>query len=76
MPGLYEDFVSQVGVPITQTSFFLGAREIKTYERGELYVVDRNHIVAAIARFLNENFLDSGRLTLHYSHKVGVRAPP
>ena len=70
-----------MGVQINQISIFLGAREIKQGkstkgvakgEAGESYVVDRNYIVAALARFLNKQALalGSGRLTLHYSHKV------
>ena len=70
-----------MGVQINQISIFLGAREIKQGkstkgvakgEASESYVVDRNYIVAALARFLNKQALalGSGRLTLHYSHKV------
>merc|ERR1712087_988864 len=34
------------------------------------YVVDRNFIVAAMSRYLNEHYLGSGRLALHYETKV------
>mmetsp|Transcript_14538 Transcript_14538/g.42599 ORF Transcript_14538/g.42599 Transcript_14538/m.42599 type:complete len:810 (+) Transcript_14538:54-2483(+) len=72
VPGLYEDYVSQVGVPIESTAIYLGKTMIEAgaEDVGENYVVDRNFIVAALARYLNDNFRRSGRLTLRYQSKV------
>eukprot|EP00427_Karlodinium_veneficum_P015708 CAMPEP_0169134640 /NCGR_PEP_ID=MMETSP1015-20121227/39993_1 /TAXON_ID=342587 /ORGANISM="Karlodinium micrum, Strain CCMP2283" /LENGTH=507 /DNA_ID=CAMNT_0009199191 /DNA_START=45 /DNA_END=1568 /DNA_ORIENTATION=- len=72
VPGLYEDYVSKVGVAINATNLYIGKKAIRAgmEDVGESYVVDRNYIVAALARYLNEHYLDSGRLTLHYKTKV------
>jgi kynurenine 3-monooxygenase len=72
VPGLYEEYVSKVGVPIKSTSLYIGQKKIKAgaEDVGESYVVDRNFIVAALARYLNQHYLKSGRLNLHYETKV------
>jgi kynurenine 3-monooxygenase len=72
VPGLYEDYVSKVGVATKATKLYIGQKAItaNTEDIGETYVVDRNFIVAAIARCLNEKYLSSGRLKLHYQTKV------
>jgi kynurenine 3-monooxygenase len=72
VPGLYEEYVSKVGVAIDAATIYIGQKAIRAgmEDVGESYVVDRNYIVAALARYLNANFLSSGRLTLHYQTRV------
>ena len=59
IPELYEEYVSHVGVRIKQFSFFLGATELKDEADGEGgenegYIVDRNFVVASLARFIKD----------------------
>ena len=73
VPGLYEDYVSKVGVGIKKTDIYLGPKKLvslPTGERSNTFVVDRNAIVAALAHCLNDRFKDSGRLSLCYKHKL------
>jgi len=64
VPKLYDDYVSGVGVRIRQVSLFLGAMEIKNSADGEggdseAYIVDRNFVVASMARYLKDEYSDS-----------------
>uniref|UniRef100_A0A6U6EID3 FAD-binding domain-containing protein n=1 Tax=Odontella aurita TaxID=265563 RepID=A0A6U6EID3_9STRA len=60
IPKLYDEYVSEVGVRLTSGSLHIGAREFKQSvgtEEGsanEGYIVDRNYICAAVARYLND----------------------
>jgi len=61
VPDLYEKYVSQVGILMESFHIHIGRHEIKGSARdnfGESYVVDRNFICAALARYLNEHFAD------------------
>jgi len=59
VPGLYEDYVSEVGVALKSNCIHMGSKEIHVSadDFGEGYIVDRNFICAALARYLNDNFL-------------------
>ena len=75
VPGLYEDYVSKIGVEIRQLALYLGKTKLLSASGdagtdAENYLVDRNFVVAALSRFLNDHFKDSEHLTLRYGHKV------
>jgi len=72
VPGLYEDYVSEVGVKPTCNSIHIGRKEFKISadDTGEGYVVDRNFICAALARFLRDKYSKSGNLEALYESKV------
>ena len=64
IPELYQEYVSHVGVRIKQFSFFLGATELKDEADGEGgenegYIVDRNFVVASLARFIKDKHAKS-----------------
>lgn len=56
--GLYEEYCKDVGVPLEGLSIHLGAKEIASNasddDLGENFIIDRNFIVAAIARFVHD----------------------
>lgn len=75
VPELYDDYVHRVGIQIESVSIHLGAKEIRNQadaenEQGEAYVVDRNFVVAALARFLNDKFGDDESFRARYSQKL------
>lgn len=75
IPGLYEDYVSHIGVKITGFALHLGAKEIKASSGGdgdkdEAYLVDRNFIVASLARYLNDFHGSDKWLTTRFETKV------
>lgn len=72
VPGLYEKYVSNVGVRMVHNVIHLGSKELKVSadEFGDQYIVDRNYICAALARYLNENFASSCHLERMYGTKI------
>ena len=75
VPALYDDYVSKVGVQVKQLALYLGSKKILTGSGAsdtdsENYLVDRNFIVHALARYLNEKFGTSKHLTMSYKTKV------
>jgi len=58
VPGLFEDYVSKLGVDITSAIFGLGSRVRFSYNirhEDQAFTVDRNYICGALARYLNEH---------------------
>jgi kynurenine 3-monooxygenase len=74
IPELYDNYISNVGVRIRSLSIFLGAKEIKNEidEVGNLeaYIVDRNFVVAALARYLNHTYGNNPNLDRRYDTKL------
>lgn len=75
VPGLYEDYVKEIGVELDSFSVFIGASEMKqTSEEmgqvGENLIVDRNYVVSSLARFLNDKFGTDPAFTRMYHTKV------
>jgi kynurenine 3-monooxygenase len=75
IPELYNDYVTHVGVRLEAVALHFGAKEIKVAagsegDDTEGYIVDRNFIVAALARFLRDKYQDSPYLTTHYKHQL------
>jgi kynurenine 3-monooxygenase len=72
VPGLYEDYVADVGVELDSLSIFLGAKEIKAKaeDAGENFIVDRNYVVSSLARCLNDKFGNDSHFTREYNTKV------
>ncbi|KAL3794837.1 hypothetical protein ACHAW5_004359 [Stephanodiscus triporus] len=56
VPGLWEDYLSEgVGVKLMEASLILGSRKINaTQPEAEGFIVDRNFIVAAMARYARD----------------------
>ena len=64
VPSLHRDYVSHVGVAIKSVSVWLGGKEMTSNvgdaeADDEAYIVDRNYVCAAIARFLHEHHGDN-----------------
>lgn len=72
IPRLFEDYVSQVGIKLEHNAIHIGTKQFKSSAdvAGEGYIVDRNFICAAMARFLNANFGNSKSFTRMYDTKV------
>lgn len=71
VPGLYEDYVSKVGVKVDGAVIYVGSTKIVAKdENPNNFVVDRNYIVRAIARFLNDKFKETGKLSMRYNTRV------
>jgi kynurenine 3-monooxygenase len=75
VPDLYDKYVSKVGIKLKCANIFLGSKQIfneveQTEEKGEGYIVDRNFIVASLARCLTEQYGDSPLLDMKYDTKV------
>ena len=76
-------YVEECGVPIDQFSVWVGKKEfsqstvdgsmdhlMKVENGGEGYLIDRNYVVAAEAKYLNDNFGDDPNFTPMYRHKA------
>jgi len=69
VPGLYEKYVSDIGVKIDEGAIYFGSKKISmggaggtdkdAETMGETFVVDRNFIVAALARYARDNMFGS-----------------
>ena len=73
IPGLYEEYIEKLGIKVTKFSLGVGKRTFDVAVPDDLkhgISVDRNYICGALARYLNEHFLESGNLTLHYNTKA------
>ena len=77
IPELYKEYVKQphVGVKLQGVSIFIGDKEMKGSvgdegEDTEGYVVDRNFIVAVLAKYLNDTHSSNRNLTLLYETQV------
>ena len=79
VPGLW-DYVARIGVPLDAFSVYLGTKEMKQNLNdvpeeikagAEGYLVDRNYVVAALAKFIGDEFsVGTGR----YQPRYGSRA--
>jgi kynurenine 3-monooxygenase len=75
IPELYCDYISNLGVRIEQVSIFLGAKELKMSQgdernEQEAFIIDRNFVVAGIARYLKDKYSDSPYLECHYETQL------
>lgn len=74
--GLFEEYCRPVGVKLESFSMHLGAKEIKFQgtkdeEIPESFVVDRNFVVAAIARYVDDRAQGrSSEFQAMYEHKI------
>ena len=60
VPTLYEEYVNGTGVKVEELNIYLGKKRItQTADEGEdipeAFIVDRNFVVAAIARYMKDN---------------------
>jgi len=76
IPGLYENYLSNVGVKLTEGSIFIGSKKLSmgsqnknSNEIPEGFIVDRNFIVAALARYAKDNLQDTSE---HYTSKYNT----
>ena len=75
VPGLFDDYVAEVGVPINKLALYLGKQKMLSASGAEgtdaeNYLVDRNFVVGALARYLNQHFGGSPHLVRRYGHKL------
>eukprot|EP00586_Coscinodiscus_wailesii_P001276 CAMPEP_0172487430 /NCGR_PEP_ID=MMETSP1066-20121228/16529_1 /TAXON_ID=671091 /ORGANISM="Coscinodiscus wailesii, Strain CCMP2513" /LENGTH=503 /DNA_ID=CAMNT_0013254047 /DNA_START=27 /DNA_END=1538 /DNA_ORIENTATION=+ len=74
VPGLYEKYVSEIGIRLTSASIHIGAKEVRQEvddpDKMEGFIVDRNFIVASMARYLNDEFLSDVSFNSMYDTKI------
>lgn len=77
VPGLYEQYVKDVGVSVTEGHVFFGSRRFggsqlnkNEKEIPENFIVDRNFIVAALARYAKENMAGSELYSSKYDTEL------
>jgi len=80
VPDLFEKYVSKVGVHITKRALYIGSKKLLS-DSGDVgtdaqnYLVDRNYIVAALARYLHDHFKDSPNLRMRYQTRLNFVDP-
>eukprot|EP00550_Attheya_septentrionalis_P006853 CAMPEP_0198296104 /NCGR_PEP_ID=MMETSP1449-20131203/30989_1 /TAXON_ID=420275 /ORGANISM="Attheya septentrionalis, Strain CCMP2084" /LENGTH=510 /DNA_ID=CAMNT_0043996615 /DNA_START=148 /DNA_END=1680 /DNA_ORIENTATION=- len=77
VPGLYNEYVSQVGVQLKSFSLHLGAKEIKSTDNkddsiSDNYIVDRNYIVWALTNSLMDRYGDKKECFQPLFHTRGL----
>ena len=76
VPGLFDDYVSEVGVELNSFSVFIGTTEMKQKSDAigqggaETFIVDRNYVVSRLARYLNDKFGNDKAFAKMYDTKV------
>ena len=72
VPGLYEDYLADIGINLTEGAIYIGAKKMSFDMSGqqENFIVDRNFIVAALARYANDNLRGSGTYRSKYDTEV------
>jgi len=72
VPGLYEDYVSKIGVDPQYISIRFGKRTFSQKPDKDMqgYIVDRNFVVAAMARFIHDKYSKSNMYVSHYDSRV------
>jgi len=90
VPDLFEKYIDGIGVDVNEFNIFLGSKKItgsqpslEKSKKSESFIVDRNFIVAALARYANEELkhnehyhakYDTEMLYVdHTNHRVLVR---
>lgn len=61
VPGLYENYLKGVGIELTEGNIFIGSKKMSmgsAFDVAENFIVDRNFIVAALARYAKDNMAD------------------
>jgi len=75
VPGLFEDYVAEIGVELDSFNVYIGTSEMKQTsdsigQSGENFIVDRNYVVSSLARYLNDKFGNDRAFTRMYDTKV------
>mmetsp|Transcript_22990 Transcript_22990/g.49750 ORF Transcript_22990/g.49750 Transcript_22990/m.49750 type:complete len:259 (+) Transcript_22990:210-986(+) len=77
IPTLYENYVSGIGIPITEGNMFISPTNISTESVNknesdipDSFIVDRNFIVAAFARYAKDNIATGPNYTCKYETEV------
>jgi len=73
VPGLYDKYLSDVGVLLTEAYIYLGSKKLgggSTTSGQEGFIVDRNFIVAALSRYAIENMGDSSYYRSKYNTEM------
>lgn len=77
VPTLYEEYLSNVGVQLTEGNIFIGSKKLSMgsqnkneKEMQEGFIVDRNFIVAALARYAKDNMQNSNFYTSKYETEL------
>ncbi|KAL7531120.1 hypothetical protein ACHAXR_007291 [Thalassiosira sp. AJA248-18] len=73
VPGLYDKYLAEVGISVTEVDLFLGAKKMSMGSGAtgdqESFIVDRNFIVAALARYAKDN-MNSQFYTSKYETEI------
>ena len=77
IPNLYEDYLSDVGVQLTEGAIYIGSKKMSMGsqnknmdEMPEGFIVDRNFIVAALARYAKDYMTTSPYYTSKYETEL------
>ena len=73
IPGLFEDYVSKVGVALESFSIHIGPKEIKSTDTtggAEGYIVDRNYVVWALTKALTDRYQTKEAYSPMYNTKL------
>jgi kynurenine 3-monooxygenase len=74
VPGLYDNYLANIGVKLTEGALYIGKKKITmgsgVPEGAEGFIVDRNFIVAALARFAKDNLEKSEYYTPKYETEL------
>ncbi|KAL3770447.1 hypothetical protein ACHAWU_009998 [Discostella pseudostelligera] len=75
VPGLYDEYLSNVGVQLTEGALYIGSKKISMGTGGgddgrEGFIVDRNFIVAALARYAKDKMSSSEFYTAKYETEL------
>lgn len=77
VPNLYENYVSGIGIPITEGNMFISSENISMESSNkndsdipDSFIVDRNFIVAAFARYAKDTIATGPNYTCKYETEV------
>lgn len=77
IPNLYEDYLSDVGVQLTEGAIYIGSKKMSMGSQNknmdelpEGFIVDRNFIVAALARYAKDHMTTSPYYTPKYETEL------
>jgi kynurenine 3-monooxygenase len=78
VPDLFENYVKEIGIALTSLTICIGSTSITNTTDvndigqggGENFIVDRNYVVASLARYLNEVFGNDAAFSALYDTKI------
>ena len=72
VPGLYDEYLSDIGIQLTEGAVYFGSKKFSMSNPDDVegFIVDRNFIVAALARYANDNIAGSQFYTSKYETEL------